>query len=159
MARARTRAESGTTSAAVLGTITAFLTLLTAVIGLMVTVGPWELPGSGAAGGGAGSNSVEQPQIPHDPFASAEVFLSRDSGPGGTEVNVSGEGFASGEDVVIRFHTEQIGRTTANGDGRFSNVGVTIPSSFSFAAPQQFSVVATGEQSAKSAQAPFQLTG
>ncbi len=36
MARARTRAESGTTSAAVLGTITAFLTLLTAVIGLMV---------------------------------------------------------------------------------------------------------------------------
>ena len=47
----------------------------------------------------------------------------------------------------------------ANDDGRFSNVGVTIPSSFSFAAPQQFSVVATGEQSAKSAQAPFQLTG
>ncbi len=126
-------------------------------------MGPWELPGSGdgggAVGGGAGSSSVEQPQIPDDPFGSAEVFLSRDSGPGGTEVNVSGEGFASGEDVVIRFHTEQIGRTTANDDGRFSNVGVTIPSSFSFAAPQQFSVVATGEQSAKSAQAPFQLTG
>ena len=54
---------------------------------------------------------------------------------------------------------EQIARTTANDGGVFSNVGVTIPDSLSFAAPQQFSIVATGQRSIKSADAPFQLTG
>jgi len=66
------------------------------------------------------------------------VFLSRDSGPGGTTVNVSGEGYSPGERVVIRFHTEQIGATTANDQGAFSNVAVVIPMSFSQFAPQQF---------------------
>jgi hypothetical protein len=152
-----TRRETGTTTAAVLGTITAFVTLLTAVVGLMITVGPWDLPG----GGGSGQVTQEPPDPGGrgNPAEPAEVFLSRDGGPGGTEVNVSGQGFAPTEDVVIRFHTEQIGRTTTNADGRFSNVEVTIPGTFSFAAPQQFTVIASGEQSIKSAQAPFQLTG
>jgi hypothetical protein len=87
------------------------------------------------------------------------VFLSRDSGPGGATVNVSGEGFSPSERVIIRFHTEQIGVTKASDQGRFSNVAVVIPTSFSRFAPQQFDVVALGEESLRAAQAPFTITG
>jgi hypothetical protein len=43
----------------------------------------------------------------------ASLFTNRDSGPGGTTVLLSGDGFDPGERVVLRFHTEQIGSTTA----------------------------------------------
>jgi hypothetical protein len=90
---------------------------------------------------------------------SASVFLNRDSGPGGSTVLVSGEGFVAGERVVISFHTEQIGSTTAGESGRFANVSVTIPTSFSVFAPQQFFIKARGEDSIRVAQAPFTITG
>jgi hypothetical protein len=57
-------------------------------------------------------------------------------------VKVSGEGFPANAPVVIHFHTQQIGDTTTNGDGKFSNVAVTIPTSFSQFAPQQFFIQA-----------------
>jgi len=88
------------------------------------------------------------------------VFLSRDSGPAGTEVRVSGEGFAPGERVVLRFHIEQIGSTTADGEGKFSNMTVIIPGSlYSRAAPHQFSVSGSGQSSLQRADAPFTITG
>lgn len=93
------------------------------------------------------------------PSETTSVFLSRDSGPGGTQVQVSGEGFGRNERVVITFHTEQIGSTTANSEGRFSNVTVTIPASFSRFAPQQFNVPARGSDSVRFASAPFTITG
>lgn len=99
------------------------------------------------------------PSIPDDIGKAASVFLSRDSGPGGATVQVSGEGFAAGEPVVITFHTEEIGTTTASDQGRFSNVTVTIPQSFSEFAPQQFFVHANGRSSIKSARAPFTISG
>jgi hypothetical protein len=89
----------------------------------------------------------------------ASLFLNRDSGPGGTTVKVSGEGFGPGERVTFRFHVEQVGTTKANGEGKFSNVSLTIPSTLSQFAPQQFNLSATGSASLKSATAPFQLTG
>lgn len=89
----------------------------------------------------------------------ASVFVNRDSGPGGTDVQLSGEGFESNERVVFRFHTTQIGSTTANSQGSFANVTVTIPTDHSMFAPQQFDIVATGESSIKSARTPFTLTG
>jgi hypothetical protein len=110
-----------------------------------------------ANSGGSDGPTIDRPTI--DGSGSASVFLSRDSGPGGTIVQVSGEGFASGERIVIQFHTEQIGSTTANGDGKFANVAVTIPESFSEFAPQQFFVIARGEGSHRFAQAPFTISG
>lgn len=117
--------------------------------------------------GGDGGSPPAQPQVPGVTIAPnpapdggrPSVFLSRDSGPAGTLVRVSGEGFAKGERVVLRFHTEQIGSTTADGQGKFSNVAVTVPSSFARFAPQQFSVVATGQSSIRSGGAPFTITG
>jgi hypothetical protein len=129
-----------------------------ALIGAAATLGaaliatrPWD-------DGGSGGNGSEL-EIPDVNVGNASVFLSRDSGPGGTTVNVSGEGYSASEQVVIRFHTEQIGTTTANDQGSFSNVEVTIPTSFSQFAPQQFDVVASGEQSLRTATAPFVITG
>jgi hypothetical protein len=106
------------------------------------------------------SSTPPSPSAPPSPQSTnASVFTNRDNGPGGTTILVSGEGFAPGERVVLRFHTEQIGSPTANGEGRFSNVAVTIPSSFSKFAPQQFQITATGESSIRSAQTPFTITG
>jgi hypothetical protein len=100
------------------------------------------------------------PVVPRLPsVARPSVFLSRDSGPAGTVVRVSGEGFAPGERVVLRFHTEQIGSTTADDAGKFSNVAVTIPDSFAKFAPHQFSVNATGRNSIGHDEAPFTITG
>jgi hypothetical protein len=89
----------------------------------------------------------------------ADIFLSSTSGPGGSTVNVSGDGFQANEQVVIQFHTEEIGRTQANSAGRFTNVTVTIPTSFSGFAPRQFDIIATGRSSIKSGRAPFTISG
>jgi hypothetical protein len=89
----------------------------------------------------------------------ADVFLNRDSGPGGSPVLVSGRGFGAGERIVIRFHTDQVGSTTASAQGSFASVAVTIPGSFSKFAPQQFEIGATGQSTLKHASAPFTITG
>jgi hypothetical protein len=104
--------------------------------------------------GGDGGNGREE-ILP----GTADIFLSKTSGPAGTVVNVSGEDFAPGEQVVIGFHTGEIGRTNADGSGQFKNVAVTIPDSFSVFAPQKFDIVARGRSSIKSAHAPFTLSG
>ncbi len=148
------RNERGSTTAAVLGVVAAFLGLVTAVLGLVPSLRPWE---GGPTVGRAPASSVHEPvEQSRQP---ASVFLNRDSGTGGTQVKVSGEGFAAGETVELRFHTTDIGRTTANADGKFSNVGVEIPDGYGWSAPHQYQVVATGRTSIKSATAPFTLTG
>jgi hypothetical protein len=70
---------------------------------------------------------------------------------------VSGVGFPANAHVVIYFSTEQIGDTTTNGGGKFSDVTVTIPTDFSQFAPQQFYINA--ESGAFDAETPFMLTG
>ena len=132
-----------------------------ALIGAAATLGaaliatrPWD-DGDGTSSRTGGA----EVSLPDNFAIHPTVFLSRDSGPGGTSVNVSGQGYAPGERIVIRFHTEQVGSTTASDEGSFANVGVEIPTSFSQFAPQQFGVVATGEQSARAAEAPFTITG
>jgi hypothetical protein len=115
------------------------------------------LCGSSSSGGGTPTHDTNTG--PFDPAKPADIFLSSTSGPGGSKVNVSGEGFQPNEQIVIRFHTEEIGRTQANSSGQFKNVTVTIPRSFSQFAPQKFDIVATGKSSIKSAQAQYTLSG
>lgn len=103
-------------------------------------------------------------QRPGDGFSiplpgSASIFLSSTGGPTGSQVRVSGQGFAAGETVVIRFHTTEVARTTANAAGSFSGVEITIPEGYAAFAPSQFFVVATGSSSVRSARAPYTLSG
>lgn len=86
-----------------------------------------------------------------------KVFLSKLSGPSGTEVNVSGSGFQPNETVTIRFHTDEVGSTTVDSTGSFSNIAVTIPD-MPGSGPFQFSIVVTGNSSVRHAQAAFTLT-
>jgi hypothetical protein len=111
------------------------------------------LPFLCGSGGGSGH------QFPGDLSKPASIFLSATSGPGGSVIKVSGEGFAPNEQVVITFHTEEMGRTQANDAGAFSNVAVTIPTSFSKFAPQPFNIIALGRTSIKSATAQFTISG
>ena len=89
----------------------------------------------------------------------ASVFLNTNSGDAGSTIRVSGTGFAANEEVVIRFHTDEVESTTANDEGKFENVAVTVPASYSQAAPFQFSVIATGRNSLRSDLAPFTVSG
>ncbi len=94
-----------------------------------------------------------------DPRVETSVFLSQTSGPAGSQVKVSGQGFAPGETVVIEMQTTEIGRTTANNAGSFSGVEVTIPQQFSVFAPRQFAVKAMGASSLLFSSAPFTVSG
>jgi len=73
------------------------------------------------------------------------LSTSRGDGPSGTEIKLSGSGFAGGEVIDIRFSTEIIATAQANADGSFSNVSARIPGTFDAFAPRQLQIVATGE--------------
>ena len=142
--------------------IAAAATVVAALIGLVAVVVP-RIGDDGdgttqtSPGGTTQTDGTTQPPPPD--FGHASVFLNTTSGPGGSTILVSGSGFSANEEVVIRFHTDEVGSTTANDGGKFENVAVTVPTSYSVFAPQQFQVIATGESSSRSDQAPFTITG
>ncbi|MCC6495317.1 MAG: IPT/TIG domain-containing protein [Propionibacteriaceae bacterium] len=78
------------------------------------------------------------------------------SGPAGTTVHVSGEGFAAGETITIRFHTDVCAETTADDSGAFSEVSCTVPEDWQF--KMQASITASGTSSIRSGQAAFRVT-
>lgn len=90
------------------------------------------------------------------PSSAAEIYSNRDSGPAGTEVKVSGQGFGPGEAVTIRFHTVTVAHTTAGEQGTFDAVACSVPADWRFQG--QFSFVATGEDSIRSAEREFRVT-
>jgi hypothetical protein len=124
--------------------------VLAALIAGLFAWSPWQHDAPNPAPGPVPSVSFTQPGDP-------SVFVNPTSGAGGTPVRVSGESFPAHAHVVIYFHTEQIGDTTTNSEGRFSDVTVTIPTSFSEFAPQQFYIHA--DSGAFDAMTPFMLTG
>jgi hypothetical protein len=50
----------------------------------------------------------------------ASIALSKGTGRSGTLITVSGQNFAPGEEVKVRFAATEIGRAVADGKGRFS---------------------------------------
>jgi hypothetical protein len=115
--------------------------------------------GSGAGGGGSQATSTSHSSKTHsvDPGSqTATIYLNRDSGPAGTTVSVSGKGFSPEEAITLRFHTETVGHTAADGQGNFEAVSVTVPADWQFTG--QFRFVATGESSIRSAEREFRVT-
>lgn len=82
------------------------------------------------------------------------LTISPTSAREGEQVTVTGSRFWANEMVDIRLDVAIVAQVQADGSGGFSAV-ITVPSS---AAPPGFpsAVIATGQSSAKSAQAPFQ---
>jgi hypothetical protein len=122
------------------------------VVALIQVVGPAIFGPAASTAPGPGASFGPGP-------GESALFLSKESGPGGSTLNVSGEGFAPGETIEIRFHTESVATTRADAGGGFANVQITVPPSFSVFAPQQFSLIATGRTSLRSAMAPFTISG
>jgi outer membrane protein assembly factor BamB len=81
----------------------------------------------------------------------ATLTLTPDVAPPTTSVTVSGNGFAVGERVALRFDQTNLGGAVANGSGTFSK-NVTIPAS---AKPGDHVVRAVGTTSHEHANAPF----
>jgi hypothetical protein len=96
---------------------------------------------------------------PLPPVAETSIFLSKTSGPAGSQFKVSGEGFQAAETIVIRMSTTEIGRTTASEAGKFSGVEVTVPENLGVFAGTHFTVTATGSSSIRFADAPFVVSG
>jgi hypothetical protein len=143
--------------------IAAMATVAAALISALAVLVPKLVDNGGdhssANPGPTATPTIQFPTVNGSSEATPSVFLNRTSGAGGSTLLVSGKGFEPGEEVVIRFHTDEIGRTTANSEGRFENVAVTVPTSFSKFAPQQFQVSATGRSSLRADETPFEITG
>lgn len=90
------------------------------------------------------------------PARETSVSLSPSSGPVGTSITVSGQGFSAGETVEIRFSVTQLATVVTNRAGAFSGVVIKVPAGSPKGFP--FSVTATGRTSVKSASAPFTVT-
>lgn len=69
---------------------------------------------------------------------------------------MSGTGFAPGETVRIDFHVTELAKVTADDEGSFSDVAITIPEDWQFEG--QFDIRATGDSSISSAREPFEVT-
>lgn len=80
--------------------------------------------------------------------------LSPASGPPGTEVTVTGMGFAVAESVEIELHLERLTVVQADGEGAISAT-VVIPADWPFAG--QFDIRATGETSRRTVRVPFDV--
>ena len=89
----------------------------------------------------------------------ANLYASRTSGPAGSTVLLSGDGFKPGEEVVLSMQTIEVGRTTADSTGAFKSVAVKVPQDLGKFPGTQFSFSADGRTSIKHATAPFVVSG
>jgi hypothetical protein len=121
--------------------------LIITVLGALILNWVQGQHGDGGSGGGNHTSSG-----PH----SATIYLNRDSGPAGTTVTISGKGFSPEEAITLRFHTETVAHTTADGQGQFEAVSAQVPTDWQFTG--QFRFVATGESSIRSAEREFRVT-
>jgi hypothetical protein len=83
-------------------------------------------PKSSSVAVDAGSRPSSLPETePAQP--DTEIYLSRDAVSEDSQLDVSGEGFAPGEKVIIKIGTYEVARPTANAQGGFKNVSIRIP--------------------------------
>jgi hypothetical protein len=111
----------------------------------------------------ASSNVNLQPSFPNigfDPTKKAHLYINKASGAAGSKVTLSGDGFKAGEQIRFTAQATEVGRTTANDQGAFSGVEVTVPSIFKgFPGGTPIEFDAVGEQSIQHGSAPFTLSG
>ena len=104
-------------------------------------------------------NNVIMPTLDRDLFAPAHLFANKTSGPTGSQVLLSGDGFQANEEVKLSMQTFELARTRADSAGKFANVAVTVPTQLKPFAPQQFEFNALGTTSIKHATFAFTVSG
>jgi hypothetical protein len=87
------------------------------------------------------------------------IELTKNSGPVGSVVKVSGTGFLEDETVTLYVHVFEVGSTEADGSGEFSRVKIRIPKALAQIPLPQVPVTAKGLASERVAQASFEVTG
>ena len=142
----------GTWVAGILGTVIA--TVIAAVVVAQITAGPG--PERPRADPGGGQPTAQQSTSADSPHGKAKLYTNKDSGSAGTKLQLSGVGFAPGEDVTLLFHTSTVGHTQADDEGKFSDVSAKVPKDWPFTG--QFAFIATGESSLATATREFQVT-
>lgn len=95
------------------------------------------------------------------PREETDIQLSKDQGPVGTALTVSGVGFEPDETVIIGFRTRELTRVRTDEQGRFSRVEVRVPNMFPMF-PRlnkgQEMFRAKGKTSGRIATRPFEVT-
>ena len=157
--------ERGSVALTVVGGAALAIGFATAMSGVGPVLQPWSLADAAAATsvvssvGATGSRASVGGS--HDPATGTptSIALSTTRGEGGAQVAVSGEGFAAGERVVLRFDTDEVARTTTDAQGRFAEITMAVPDGYGAFAPTTFTITATGLGSARSSDAAFELVG
>lgn len=155
--------ERGSAVAATLALLATTTGLATTLLGLAPAMRPWTFSDADAA---TSSASLAAPSGAPEPGSHdvetgtpTSVALDTDRGPGGSTTRVGGDGFGAGERVDIRFDTDEVAHATADEHGRFRGVVMTVPTDYGAFAPATFTVTATGDETARSADVTFTLTG
>ena len=157
--------ERGSVALTVIGGAALVVGFVTAMSGVGPVLQPWSLAdaaaGSSVVSSGLTTGSGESVMGSHDPATGTptSIALSAPRGEGGARVAVSGEGFAAGERVVLRFDDDEVARSTADAHGRFAGVFVRVPDGYGAFAPATFTITATGLGSTRSSDAAFELVG
>jgi len=103
--------------------------------------------------------SLNFPNLGYDPIKPANLYANKTSGPAGSAVLLSGDGFKPGEEIVFSMQATEVGRTNADATGAFKSVSVTVPKSFGDFPGRQFQFSANGRESIKHASANFVVSG
>ena len=103
--------------------------------------------------------SLNIPNLGFDPTKPANLYVNKTSGPAGSTVLLSGDGFKSGEEIVFSMQATEVGRTNADTTGAFKSVSVTVPDFLGNFPGKQFQFSANGRESIKHASANFVVSG
>jgi hypothetical protein len=163
MSSTATRArERGSAVAATLALLATTTGLATTLLGLAPAMRPWTFSDADAtvsASLATPSGAPEPGSHDVETGTPTSVALDTDRGPGGSTARVGGDGFGAGERVAIRFDTDEVAHATTDEHGRFRGVVLTVPTDYGAFAPATFTVTATGDETARSADVTFTLTG
>ena len=103
--------------------------------------------------------SLNVPGLGFDPTKPANLYANKTSGPAGSAVLLSGDGFKPGEEIVFSMQATDVGRTKADTTGAFKSVSVTVPTFLGNFPGTQFQFSANGRESIKHATADFVVSG
>jgi IPT/TIG domain len=125
----------------VLGLVAAIISVITGLFGLASQLGAF--------------GDFRIPFLPGRDV-SAQISLSPQEGPSGSQITVTGQGFDPDEGIEIRYAVNVIAQPRADDHGDFT-AEIIIPGTLDAFAPRQVDIIATGRNSIKTATTSYHL--